>query len=441
MLPSPPAPYPPRARVSADSVDGQGNPGLPIKRPGLWRSLPYLLPFLAAAAALPAAEEGAVLLDGKSVPGRLLSVRDGAVLLDGRSEPIPLYELSALVLPGALEEPKVISFDKGPIVVFREGEVLQARVLDVSKATARLQLPATGGTLNVPTDVLKGFRLREVNAADELFEADLKEPRPPEKDIVYVRRGASLLRVQGVFEVLDEEYLTLEFEGEHRRLRRALVLGVLFAPLASAEVDSDIPAVFEVVGSGHLPASLSGVRGDGATREVLLRFRGAPTGALEALPAARVREIRFSSDRVLFLSAAQPVRVEETPLFGTAPTFPWRKDLAASGGPLQLGGRVYRRGLGVHSRSVLEYELGAKYTSFAAVIGLDDTASGDAGVTFRVAADGKEILQRDLRRGAKPESVLLPVGGVKRLQLLVDYGPDGVDFGDHADWADARVAK
>ncbi|HVR73654.1 MAG TPA: NPCBM/NEW2 domain-containing protein [Planctomycetota bacterium] len=392
-------------------------------------------------AALPAAEEGAVLLDGKSVPGRLLSVRDGAVLLDGRSEPIPLYELSTLVLPGALEEPKAIPFDKGPIAVFREGEVLQARVLDVSKATARLHLPATGGTLNVPTDVLKGFRLREVNAADELFESDLKEPRPPEKDIVYVRRGAGLLRVQGVFEGLDEEYLTLEFEGEHRRLRRALVLGVLFAPLASADVDSDIPAVFEVVGSGHLPASLSGARGDGAAREVLLRFRGAPAEALEALPAARVREIRFSSDRVLFLSAVQPGRVEETPLFGTATSFPWRRDLAASGGPLQLGGRVYRRGLGVHSRSVLEYELDAKYRSFAAVIGLDDTAQSDAGVTFRVAADGKEIFQRDVRRGAKPESVLLPVGGVKRLQLQVDYGPDGVDFGDHANWADARVAK
>lgn len=93
------------------------------------------------------------------------------------------------------------------------------------------------------------------------------------------------------------------------------------------------------------------------------------------------------------------------------------------------------------SRSALEYDLQGKFATFQAILGLDDASGPQSGVLVRVIADGKSLLERAVSHGAPPEALSLPMTGVKRLRLEVDYGADGVDFGDYADWADARITK
>jgi hypothetical protein len=397
--------------------------------------------------------EGVVLHDGREIDGKLSALRDGAVWLEGRAEPVPLYELSAVVFsssapsvpaksqaaPPAAAAPGAV---EGPIVVFQGGETVNGRVLKAGGRSATIETPRC--KLEVPTEALKAFRLREPHGGDDLFETDLKAAgaaaRGSAKDTVYVRRGETLLRVEGVFQTLDEEFLALDYEGQVKKIRRQAVLGVLFAPVASQVAEAGFPAVLELVEGGQVPAYLLGFRaGDGL--EAIVRFRGAPPDSTQAIAAKNLRRASFSSDRVLFLSSADPALVEETPLLGAEAAFPWRKDASVAGGPLKLGGKVYRKGLGVHSRSILEYDIGGRYKSFAALAGLDDGAGAGAGVTFRVIADGKELFKKDARAGDKPESVLLPIDGVQRLRLEVGFGEDGVDFGDAADWADARVTK
>ena len=56
-------------------------------------------------------------------------------------------------------------------------------------------------------------------------------------------------------------------------------------------------------------------------------------------------------------------------------------------------------------------------------------------------SDEKAIFEKSLAHGDKPQNLSLPVSGVKTLRLEVDYGEDGVDFGDHANWADLRVTR
>jgi hypothetical protein len=420
-----------------------------------------LVPLLALSA--PPETGQVVLHDGKEIRGQWLGLRDGAILLEGAGEPIPIYEVSALhprVPSGgsATNEEKPRSLDEGPALFFRDGEAFAGRVTAATgtAASVEIQAPGTRGSapaveapgqlaIRIPMEALQAFRLRETHKADDLFEADLKDAgrraASRKADVVYVRRGANLLRVEGVFQSLDNEHLTLEFEGQAKRIRRQLVLGVILAPVASRSVESEVPAVFELQGGGQIPGYLAGLRGEGSGREVLMRFRGsAPTDA-QPIPEGILRSIRFSSDRVIFLSSLEPARVEEVPLLGATNPFPWRKDQAVTGGPLKLGGKTYRKGLGVHPRSILEFDLEGRYRSFAATIGLDDGAGPEAALVFRVLADGKELLRKDMGRGTQPEVVLLPMDGVKRLRLEVDYGEDGVDFGDHADWADARVTK
>ena len=375
------------------------------------------------------------------------------VRLAGREEPLPFYELEAVVLnePPAAAPPAVAPGakppDAGPGLYFREGGFLPAEVREAAADAVSIALgagnPAAGGpaALEVPAEVVQSIRLRETHPSDDLFEVERKKA-PGDKDAVYVRRGSSLLRVDGVFRGLDREFLHLEYEGKVRRLARPIVYGIVLAPVAAAASLGDYPALFELAAGGSFPACLAGVRAaGGGRRQVLVRFPGSRSAEPQALAAEHVVRIRFASDRVLFLSAATPATAAETPLIGARSAFPWQRDRAAAGGGLKLGGKSFRRGLGVHSRTALEYDLGGRYRSFAAVIGLDDAAGAAAGVTFRVAADGKEIYTRDMARRDSPETLLLPVTGVKRLKLEVDYGPDGLDLGDHADWADARVIQ
>jgi len=424
-----------------------------------------------AAILLVAGPEGIIFQDGKEVPGRVMALVEGGLRVEGLAEPIPLHELNAIVLSDGKSggADAAADFDGGPMVRFREGETVRGYVSDASGNLATVQLvsPAPGKPplpLKVPLEVVRGFRLREVLSGDNLFETDLAAGAPGGRsrssesvpasagngsaasdvspsDVVYVRRSGGLLRVPGVLQSMDADYLTLNFDGKPKRLRRDLVLGIIFAPVATSAVESEIPAVFELEDGGQLPAFFRGIRGEAPQRSVILRFRGARSDDVQEIPESWIRRIRFSSDRVVFLSSIAPALVEETPLLGSSSAFPWRKNVAASGGPLRMGGRIFRKGIGVHSKSVLEFDIEARYRSLAGTIGLDESAGQEAGVTFRVLADGKEIYKKGFVHGDKPENISLPMDGVRRLRLDVDYGEDGVDFGDHADWADLRVAR
>ena len=424
------------------------------------------------------AVEGVVLHDGKEIPGKVTGLVEAGVLLEGQAEPLPLHELSSVVFAGGAGEGAPEA--PGSMVCFREGDTIAGRVLSADERSAAVQLEAPAGwkgtptLLKVPLEILRALRLREAHPGDDLFESDLSRgrgpapaplrpssaeegapregakdadgapgpsPRASPGDVVYVRRQGGLMRVEGIFQSLDGEYLSLSFEGRTRRLRRDMVLGVILAPVASESVETEFPAAFELTAGGQFPAFFRGIEGERPRRQIRLRFRGSPAAEVQAVPEDFVRRVRFFSDRVLFLSSVEPTQVREVPLLGTSTPFPWRKDQSAGGSPLRLGGRTYRKGIGVHSFSSLEFNLQAGYRSLAAVVGLDDSAGPAAGVLFRVLADGTEIFKKGFKSGARPEALSLPVQGVGRIRLEVDYGEDGVDFGDFADWADLRVTR
>ena len=68
------------------------------------------------------------------------------------------------------------------------------------------------------------------------------------------------------------------------------------------------------------------------------------------------RTCEFRGGKVTFLSDLTPAKVEETPYFGHR--FPWRRDVNLLGEPLKINGQSFDRGLAVHSRCILTYDLG-----------------------------------------------------------------------------------
>ena len=140
-----------------------------------------------------------------------------------------------------------------------------------------------------------------------------------------------------------------------------------------------------------------------------------------------------------YLSDLEPSKVEETPFFSRRN--PWHRDVNLAGLPLRMNGQTFERGLSVHSRSALTYDLNARYVTFEALVGFDESVKGIGRVDCRVFADDKQIFANlDLRADAPPVKLALPVAGVQKLKLLVDFGRNQ-DTGDRLIWANARLFR
>ncbi|MBN2295551.1 MAG: NPCBM/NEW2 domain-containing protein [Pirellulales bacterium] len=112
----------------------------------------------------------------------------------------------------------------------------------------------------------------------------------------------------------------------------------------------------------------------------------------------------------------------------------------AAGGPLRLGDKVYKRGIGVNSHSVLRVVLDKPAVRFAADIGLDRNVDRTAAsVAFHVVVAGKDVFATEVMRPTgKVRHIDVPLNGAREFELIVDEGGDGRGW-DQGDWADAKV--
>jgi hypothetical protein len=136
-----------------------------------------------------------------------------------------------------------------------------------------------------------------------------------------------------------------------------------------------------------------------------------------------------------------PIHNPQSPAPRSALAWPYRADRSVSGGLLRAGGRLYLKGLGVHSAAQLTYALDKPYRRFQAALAIDDETGGRGSVVFRVAVDDQVRYTSPIVRGGQtPLPISVDVTGAKRLDLFVDFA-DRADELDHADWLDARLVR
>jgi uncharacterized protein (DUF1800 family)/fibronectin type 3 domain-containing protein len=112
---------------------------------------------------------------------------------------------------------------------------------------------------------------------------------------------------------------------------------------------------------------------------------------------------------------------------------------AGDGKPLQIGGRKFVKGLGVHPDSQIVYRLDEKYEFFATFAGIDDEVGNRGSARFQIWLDGVKVWETPKVDGDdQPRSVVLSVAGKRELKLVTTDGNDGSSF-DHTDWADAQL--
>lgn len=319
-----------------------------------------------------------------------------------------------------------------PVRVFlRDGsEILghltsgDSRTISIETAMLpRLTLPLT----QVAAVRFTAMRQPEAEAAFDRAMTD----KDISQDVLIIAGDGKAQVLRGVIESLEPA------GGSFRWRERAIPIptdraaGVVLAA-ATAGVSAKFPAACHLDDGSIWCGTISAGDRDSITLKLGI-------GESIRLPLRELREIRFVSDKVTFLSDLEPAKVEFEP-FGSTQWY-WRRDRSVTNRPLRIAGQAFTRGIGVHSKTILTYTLDGRATRLAATIGIDDNARPQGNVVFRVIADGKEVFSSGPVTGRDaPRPILVPLQNTRLLQLIVDFGED-LDLGDQANWCNVRVIR
>jgi hypothetical protein len=249
--------------------------------------------------------------------------------------------------------------------------------------------------------------------------------------------------VEGILNGLDSKKVTVEVDKKVVAVDTGQVAAVaLSTELADALRPRGTYGRVVLAGTGRARGSrlsLSAATCDGRTLKGTTVF-----GAALDVPLAQVAALDLYQGRAVYLSDLKPTRFVYTPFLGE-PGVRWGlvTDGNVAGHDLRLGGSTYDKGIGLHSRSRVTYDLAGAYQRFEAVVGLDDRLGRRGNVRVRVLADGKAfdpVKGHELTARTGPVTVRVPLAGVKELTLEVDFGRGG-DVQGVVNWADARLIK
>jgi len=322
------------------------------------------------------------------------------------------------------------------------GSIAHVYLIDQSRVQGRFQgidadglkLEAAwldGGTVAVPLDWVAGVRFDTLDpletAAD--FEARLSD-RGAEDRLLARTRDRELLEIGGVVEETEGDRLRFNYRGASRTVPLAQIAGLVLAAAPEPEQPDGSRATLRLTDGSRLAGRLTAIDKSDWTLE-------APWGSTLEIPGAEIARVEVTGGVMTHLSDLEPIAVEEIPFFDRL--LSWKRDTNLEGGPIVLDGRTYAKGLAVHSKCALTYDLGGRFESFRAQVGFDEASNGLGRVDCRVLVDGEErFAEPDLRADEPPVALEIPLDGAERLELVVDFGA-GQDTGDRILWADARL--
>jgi hypothetical protein len=372
----------------------------------------------------------ALLVDGNTVSGRIMSLGPGAVKLasgDGQARELPLGRVIKLTRDFSVAFP---SLDRSH-VIFPGGDCLMRAVVGSSTETTLDVRSDALGKMAIPLESMLGLVLagqRSESELDPITDRVRNEPRTTE--VVWLANGD---RQAGGFLSMDENKITMQVAGKPVLFDRAGVVALGFDPalVVYPHPKSDF---LELTFKDGSRLGVTEARLDDSTVLATTRFGVALKVSLNELVRVHVR-----SASIVYLSEREPIRVSYVPYVG--PTRAIRVDRTVDCHYFQLAGQTYDRGLGMQSTTLVAYRLQPGDRKFQAIVGVDERAGPLGSVVFRVLVDGNERFRTPpLTDHDSPKSIDVDVAGGKFVILATEFGDRG-DVRDLADWVEARIIR
>jgi hypothetical protein len=268
--------------------------------------------------------------------------------------------------------------------------------------------------------------------ADQVKQARGMKIEPGLEDTVFVARDKEITTVRGVAIGIEGDSLKFRYGNDDRRIALAKIVGIVLGGQGEAKPDNSFRQTLRLTNDDTISGKLKSLNAENVELQT-------PGGSTVKILVSRLGKIEFKNGRMVFLSDLKPAQVEQTPYFDRMLGF--RVDTSLSGGTLTLGDGPTTRGVAVHSRCVLKYDLGAKFDEFKTKIGFQQPEGKLGQAVIRILGDDKVLWEnQDARGDAKPEEVAVKLAGVNFLILEVDFGK-GQDVADRVVWGNPRLLR
>jgi len=408
-----------------------------------------LLAVLALAPALGAAE--LTTLDGKKLTGDIVSIAGNELTFKtaAAEEKFLVTTLSAVTVGPAPKQPE--TGKRYTHVELTDGSVFRCESMAVKGNDVELKLLGAGGrTLTVPMRPAVYAINRE--AGDLKLDQDFRNLlRTRGRFDLWVDKKKSkndegkevekLDGYPGTFGPGDAAADSIQFrlEGENKdsAVRMNRVAGMIF----NQKLGEAAPAICKVIdtdGNEYVAQAVARTEKGYAVTTV--------AGVKVDLDQGLVSKFDFAAGAVKYLSDLDPAALDES---GSDPEH-YQRDKTLDKQPIQLfvdpakgQKETFPKGLTLHAKTMLTYDLKGQYKVFRALAGVEanvETAS-QVRLTIDDATGGANLFKGVLKKGDKPLDLNLNVQNVDKLKITVETDGPGLDLGNQLSLANARVLR
>ena len=362
------------------------------------------------AGSLTPAAEKLETVDARIVTGEITSITKDSVVINvaGKGQTLARRDVSEMVFGQGADA--MTRLGKA-VVVSALGDRICAETLTLASGKFAIVSPSLG-RVSMPLSKAAAVYLPSTGSSPAAVKRrclEMKFAAGKQDMLVVAKKDDAWLGIGGLLKAVTDKDVIFNWKDEDKATERKGVRAILLAQVTTRPASH---------GGTLVVSDGSRVMFTSATLSAGKLSLAVPSLGDVAIDRKVIASIRFVSERVTNLADMKPAEVKQYGFFDKG--FPYRLNRSVGGGPLRLGGRVYGTGLGLHSYARLTYKLDGTFTSFVAVVGIDDSVrpNGDARLVF--LGDGKELIPKLRLTGKdKPQTVRMNLKGVRQFTIQV----------------------
>ena len=403
----------------------------------------HMLTLTLLAALLAPTDSRISMLDGQAHSGTLVAISsmDIEIIESSGSIKLPIDDVMVIELPAnpatTSEETQMLFFNDGSQV---HGAAIARTAKSLTAQTALF------GSVDASVEAIHAVRLQAANPSfTQQWDTFLKRDAEKDNLVVAKRDGSGLDFLAGIVSNVTATQVEFLLDGETIPVPAERVYGIVFARTKKAVTPATIQLT-SVVGD-ILSVNAITLEGDKFNAETAW-------GQTVSIALNSLKKIDLSNGRIQFLSD-MPALAErfdgvdpenslftglidadqQKLLFG-----PQRNTTIERQSSLRLRGREFTKGLCIHSKTEIQWDLEKKFSRMECLIGIDDEVAfnGSHAVALKISGDGNILFEKLIDTTDEPLPLRLSVDGVSTLTVLVDFG-DGSSVCDWLDIADAKL--
>ena len=249
------------------------------------------------------------------------------------------------------------------------------------------------------------------------------------RDVV---RTANEDEKKGDFVGIKSGNLMLRTGGGDVKVAMSGVTGVMFAGVSPARAIPELSARLTFAsGSVVTAAEISWQVND-------ITFKD-PAGNERKTTSDQLLSVEILGGRAVFLTELDTTKDEQTSYLSTK--WPTQINQNVLGQPMRVGKQNFARGIGVHTTSVLTYELDGSFENLTLRAGLDDSSMPYGVADLQVVLDGKTIWEKKgVKAGEISDVLKLPVKGGRKLELKATQAAN-LDVQGRVDWVNVALTR